>query len=388
MTLFGRTALQDTSLFGLSSQNPARYFRVQFSGSGSEYLRIWIVNLLLTVLTLGLYLPFAKARRLRYFYSNTLIDGQALSFHGKPWTMFRGYVLLMLLMGCYALAGRFSPLAGGLAFLILGALWPALWRASLQFRLANTSWRGLRLRFEGGLAGAYLAMAPSYVPVLLMVLAGSLWPEALQEGSKAEFGPGHVLVLLAFALGVLLLPLSLALIKRYQHGHYAMAAQHTRLLAGPREFYLLGFKLLGLLLLYIAVFVGLAAISVSLKSMALFVLLALGFYLGLALLLAAFFSARLQNLVWNRTRSEELRFDSDLSARALAWLSLKNWLFTLLTLGLYRPFAAVNTARLRLEAMRLRVQGELDGWVAEQSLQQPDAAGEAAGDFFGIDMGL
>ena len=61
---------------------------------------------------------------------------------------------------------------------------------------------------------------------------------------------------------------------------------------------------------------------------------------------------------------------------------------TLLTLGLYRPFAAVNTARLRLEAMRLRVQGELDGWVAEQSLQQPDAAGEAAGDFFGIDMGL
>jgi hypothetical protein len=56
MTLFGRTALQDTSLFGLSSQNPARYFRVQFSGSGSEYLRIWIVNLLLTVLTLGLYL--------------------------------------------------------------------------------------------------------------------------------------------------------------------------------------------------------------------------------------------------------------------------------------------------------------------------------------------
>lgn len=380
--------MQDTSLFGLSSQNPARYFRVQFSGSGSEYLRIWIVNLLLTVLTLGLYLPFAKARRLRYFYSNTLIDGQALSFHGQPWTMFRGHVLLMLLMGCYALAGHLSPLAGGLAFLVLCAVWPALWRAGLQFRLANTSWRGLRMRFEGGLAGAYLAFAPSYLPALLMVLTGSLWPEALEPQNRAALGLPHILVLLAFALGLVLLPLSLSLIKRYQHGHYAMASQHTRLLVGPGAFYRLAFKLLGVLLLYAAAFAGLVVLSFSLKSMTLLVLLALGFYLGLALLLGAFFSARLQNLVWNRTRSEDLRFDSDLSARALAWLSLKNWLFTLLTLGLYRPFAAINTARLRLEAMRLRVQGELDGWVAEQSLQQPDAAGEAAGDFFGIDMGL
>ena len=43
---------------------------VAFTASGSEYFRIWIVNLLLIIVTLGLYLPFAKARRLRYFYAN------------------------------------------------------------------------------------------------------------------------------------------------------------------------------------------------------------------------------------------------------------------------------------------------------------------------------
>ncbi|MFY8117664.1 MAG: YjgN family protein [Roseateles sp.] len=379
--------MHDTSLFGPSSQNPARYFRVEFTGSGSEYFRIWIVNLLLIVLTLGLYLPFAKARRLRYFYSNTLINGQALSFHGDPWKMFRGFVLLALLMGSYALAGQLSALAGALAFLILCAIWPALWRAGLQFRLAHTSWRGLRMRFEGHLAGAYLAFAPLYLPALLMLLVGTIWADALQEG-PAEFAAPQALMLAALGLGVVLLPLSVYLIKRYQHGHYAMAAQHSHLKAGPGDFYRLALKALGLLLLCLALFAGLATLSMGLRSFWLFGLLVLGFYLGLGLLIGPYLAARLQNLVWNRTRSEELRFDSDLSARALTRLSLKNWLLTVLTLGLYRPFAAVHTARLRLEAVRVRVQGELDAWVAEQSLQQPDAAGEAAGDFFGIDMGL
>ncbi|MFN3304823.1 MAG: DUF898 family protein, partial [Roseateles sp.] len=123
-----------------------RVLEIRFTGSGSEYFRIWSVNLLLILATLGLYLPFAKARRIRYFYANTLVDGQALSFHGDPWKMFRGFVLLILLMGAYSLAGRLSAVAALVAFLILCAVWPALWRASLQFRLGNTSWRGLRMR--------------------------------------------------------------------------------------------------------------------------------------------------------------------------------------------------------------------------------------------------
>jgi uncharacterized membrane protein YjgN (DUF898 family) len=43
---------------------------IQFTGSGSAYFRIWVVNLLLTVVTLGLYHPWAKVRKLQYFYGN------------------------------------------------------------------------------------------------------------------------------------------------------------------------------------------------------------------------------------------------------------------------------------------------------------------------------
>jgi hypothetical protein len=140
--------------FGIGGRCPLG----RFTGSGSEYFRIWIVNLLLMLVTLGFYFPYAKVRRLRYFHANTLVDGQALGFHGDPRKMMRGYVLMLVLAGLYGVAGKVSPVSGLIALLVLAGLWPALWRASLQFRLANTSWRGLRLRFDGDLPGAYSAL--------------------------------------------------------------------------------------------------------------------------------------------------------------------------------------------------------------------------------------
>src|ERR1700761_197457 len=107
----------------------AHRLRVRFVGSGSEYFRIWVVNLLLTVVTIGLYYPFAKVRRLRYFHAATEIDGHALAFHGDPWKMLRGFLLVAAMVGAYTVAGRVSPTSGLVAFVIVAALWPALWHA-------------------------------------------------------------------------------------------------------------------------------------------------------------------------------------------------------------------------------------------------------------------
>src|SRR5437868_2239059 len=99
------------------AQPAERRLPVHFTGSGAEYFRIWLLHLLLIVLTLGLYLPFAKARRIPYLHTNTWVDGDALAFHGDPWKMFRGFLVLVALFGVYGIGGRFSPLAGYVAFL-------------------------------------------------------------------------------------------------------------------------------------------------------------------------------------------------------------------------------------------------------------------------------
>ncbi len=44
-----------------------RTLRFEFTGDGREYFRIWIVNVSLTVITLGIYSAWAKVRRMRYF---------------------------------------------------------------------------------------------------------------------------------------------------------------------------------------------------------------------------------------------------------------------------------------------------------------------------------
>ena len=58
---------------------PSAAVPLQFTGKAGEYFKIWIVNLCLSVLTLGIYSAWAKVRRKRYFYGSTLLAGSALA---------------------------------------------------------------------------------------------------------------------------------------------------------------------------------------------------------------------------------------------------------------------------------------------------------------------
>jgi uncharacterized membrane protein YjgN (DUF898 family) len=111
-------------------------------------------------------------------------------------------------------------------------------------------------------------------------------------------------------------------------------------------------------------------------------------YLAVVTFVGSLIGARLQNLVWNHTRSDHLRFHSQLGVGALTRLSMKNWLLIVLTLGLYLPFAAVASAKLRLQALQLESDIHPDAWVSLASHTDESAAGDAAGDLFGIDIGL
>jgi len=57
-----------------------RRYPVEFTASAGEYFRIWIVNLALTIVTLGIYSAWAKVRKRRYFYGHTRIAGEAFEY--------------------------------------------------------------------------------------------------------------------------------------------------------------------------------------------------------------------------------------------------------------------------------------------------------------------
>ena len=371
---------------------------IAFTGSGSEYFRIWIVNLLLMLVTLGLYFPWAKARRLRYFMGNTLVGGQPLGFHGDPKKMFKGYALVGILFILYSIAGEFSSMAGLVALVLVAGLWPALFKSSMQFRLANTSWRGLRFRFTGDLPSAYRAVLPLFLPGL--VLVGGLAFVNDESAPPAWFG--------FLALGVMLTTLAITPwlmwnLKQYQHNHYGLASLQTSFRATLGSFYKLQLKISGVGLLAIvgtALLITLATYAFADNVSATLgrggrAAVALGAMLGafaglLAMLVVIkpYATSRMQNLLWSRTGNASVRFLSHLRFRSLLWLTIKNWLLVVITLGLYWPFAAVALARMRLQAVTVKTRIDLDTLVSQMRHNEGEAAGDAAGDLFGVDIGL
>ncbi len=380
-----------------SAQRP-HHLRIVFTGSGSEYFRIWIVNLLLMLLTLGLYYPWAKVRRLRYFHGNTLVGGEPLDFHGDPRKMLKGFLMVALLLVAYSVAGKFSATAGFLAFLIVMAIWPALFKSSMQFRLANTSWRGLRFGFKGSLPDVYRAMLPMFIPGMIVL-------GALARVSNPDRPPSWYLATTigATLLGGLLAPWLLWNLKRYQHNHYGLASLQTSFRASLGAFYKLHLKISGVALVVIlgsAIAVGigvyffagnLATVPGRKGAPAAMIGVVLGPLIGMLATLVVikpYATARLQNLLWSRTGNNSVRFLSHLQFRPLLWLTVKNWLLVLLTLGLYWPFAAVATARMRLQAVTVKTRIDPDSLVGQMRDDEGDAAGDAAGDMFGLDIGL
>src|SRR3954467_12852929 len=96
---------------------------LRFTGSGSEYFRIWITNTFLSIVTLGIYSAWAKVRRTRYFYANTRLAGAGFDYHGKPGAILKGRIASLVLFVVYQLASESTRLLAAVLFVLaLGAM--------------------------------------------------------------------------------------------------------------------------------------------------------------------------------------------------------------------------------------------------------------------------
>jgi len=98
--------------------------------------------------TLGLYSPWAKVRKAKYFTRNTRLDGHVFDYHGNPVAILRGRLLAFVLVAAYTWAFQFSTTAGLVTVAALGVAGPWLFMRAQQFAPGNTSFRGLRFGFR------------------------------------------------------------------------------------------------------------------------------------------------------------------------------------------------------------------------------------------------
>lgn len=93
-----------------------------FHGKTDEYFRIWIVNTLLTLLTGGLFLAWAKVRKRRYLRGSTELMGHRFDYRANPVRLLVGHLVMLGLLLGYSLFGAVYPIVRGAVFIVGVAL--------------------------------------------------------------------------------------------------------------------------------------------------------------------------------------------------------------------------------------------------------------------------
>ena len=393
---------------------------MEFTGSGGEYFRVWIVNVLLSIITLGIYTPWARRRTAQYFYGHTLVAGSPLEFTAQQRRMVVGFVLLMLLTIAYQLAVNTGQDTAVALFLLGGAvLAPFIWASAMRFRLGATRWRGLRLQFTASWKEVYIASWPVFALALvwLGVFYGiqMLSPEIAQVLEAVEDEDAQqALPRFTPAMGGLLLlgvVLSVLCVIRLEYNYKSLFVLRAQVGAERGRWKPVYMDFVWVWLATVAVFLlGLIVVAVLTAILAggSFALLAgkgpgLGLWMVLLIFAAvvggfflllllsaparAYREARMFRLMWDNIGvSQVARFKCSLSTGGYVWLRIKNLLLTLLTLGFYRPFARVSEYRMKLESVTLHVKGGVEQVAGVMVRQQQGALGDALADAAGLDL--
>ncbi len=135
--------------------NESKTYKLDFKGEGSAFFGIIIVNWLLSIITLGIYYPWAKAKKLQYLYGATSLNNDSFKFHGTGKELFKGMLKAILLFVClFIILGIFMflkmPIIGVLFFYaIIIAIIPFAIHGAYRYRMSRTSWRGIRFGYRG-----------------------------------------------------------------------------------------------------------------------------------------------------------------------------------------------------------------------------------------------
>jgi uncharacterized membrane protein YjgN (DUF898 family) len=333
------------SLTGEVAAGPSIY-KVEFTGSGKEYFKIWIVNLLLSIVTLGIYSAWAKVRRNKYFYRNTRIAGSSFDYHGRPLAILKGRLIAVALLAALFFSKQFSVELYLVALLVVAIVLPWLIARSFAFRLYNTSWRGIRMRFHGSVIEAYsVALIYGFLTIISLGLCFPLFYRQMRIYFMNNAAFGTTKAELDVSVGNV-------------YGVFVKTGLISFLLA----------ILTGLALTLFFKFAGAYSFQGGRPSrtMIIFmVIVVMAMYLLYRVIVQSFFRTRMTNLMWEHTRVGILCFESHQRARDLSSIIASNAILTFLTLGFYWPWAKMQLAKYYADTLLVHAPEGFGNFIAD-----------------------
>lgn len=341
---------------------------VRFHGKGGEYFAIWLVNILLTIITLGIYSAWATVKRRRYFLGNTEINGERFDYHAKPIQILKGRLLVVAGIVVFYILVMLMPKLALIIALAFLALLPWVVIRSWRYNAIMTSYRGVRFNYHCKVGRAYwtmylcpiLLLLALYIPVAVVIMV------AAQIGSMSAM----LLALLVVACGLIFgIAAVQGIISAMQHNLYVnnMFFGDTPFLATLKKRAFIKYSLLGILL-FVPFLIGalwlmgsfiftlyqiilLGGVSedtlnaILMGNILVFFMAIVVLFVG-ALVVASYQVVAIRNYVFNQTKiGGRVQLRSTMSTGSYLGLLFTNSLIIIFTLGLATPVAHVRYAR-------------------------------------------
>jgi len=367
----------------------------KFKGKGKEFFKIWIVNILLTIITLGIYSAWAKVRTYRYIYSNTYLNNSNFEFNADPKKILLGRVIVVAFYIIFILATDIAqlPIVSLGIFIIFLLLLPWLIRQAISFKLKNTSYRNIHFKYKGRVIDFYkvgiLFLLAIFLP--LFIFGASL--NIIHQDYLLLISLSLLIVFWIITIPSLYRAFKSITIDNSYYGKakfnfYAKEREVIGLFVKVFLISLIWFAILSFVALIInIIFINLlnANINFNILRPIMFIiflslyLIVISSYKGL---IDGFFS----NFIRNHTKLEEYKFSSTIKAHTLSFISLTNALSIIFTLGLAYPWAKMRYLRYKLENTYFECDN-YDKFISD-GREESSAIGEETMDFFDIDIGF
>ncbi len=351
--------------------------RIGFAGRAREYFGIWITNLTLSLITVGIYSAWAKVRRLTYFHNRTIISGYGFGYHATGIQILKGRLIAVAMIVLFNFLGLVHPLIIVAVGLLFAAAAPWLVNKSLQFSARMTSFRNVRFDWHG-----------TYWKTFLFLIVGPL-------------------------IGLASLGILLPLMSRYYYRYFATGHSYgiTRFSAEPGTagFYmaflvgaLLPAILIGILVaggyavylnpdLLIVAFDGSVPWTWLLDSEFLLALLFTfiqGFVLGFLFLLAFVYGPLCRNLLVNTLAlGDAAGFRSKINPLRFVWISISNLFLTIISLGLMLPWCQIRMYRYLCHCTSVSLVGDIDDFI-DSERRKRSSFGEEFAELEGLDISI
>lgn len=397
-------SFQDERIMTSNTSQPLGLHRIKFHGKGGEYFAIWLVNALLTIVTLGIYSAWATVRRRRYFYGNTELDGDRFDYHAQPLQILKGRLLVIGGIIVFYILLAVAPLLGLLALVALLALLPWVVIRSWRYNAIMSSYRGVRFNYVCRTGRAYWALL--FCPLLLIIglYVGLIIFLSIGSSFDSINAIGLTLLLAVPAFAAVN-----GIISALQHDLYVnnLFFGRTPFIAELKKSAFIKFALIGLLIFLpfmLAALVCMGSFMLSLYQMVLMgiltdetadllvlenigsLLLMMVVLLVGALIAGSYQIVAQRNYLFNQaTLNGSIKLHSFMQTLPYMGLLITNTLITLFSLGFAAPVAEVRHARYLAECTA--VEGDLalpdiaahqetaNSAVAEEAVQALDLGG-------------